>query len=713
MVDNPPLAIAPAGVQDVRGVRLRVTAIIPAYNSEETIERALNSALAQTYRPLEILVIDDCSRDSTAQIVETYAERGVKLLRLCEQQGASGARNAGIHAASGDLIAFLNSDNEWLPSKLDKQVALVASDENYVFVSCASRHISPEGEDLGDLYQGRRPVIGPDCWKSLLASNTIATPSVLVWRRHLVDLGGFNQRLKNCEDQDMWIRLAARGSVGYVDESLVRVHSRANSLSSNLGVALLRVALDVVERNIAEQRSRLSVAEIRRILGQRLEWLGRAECNDNYIRGLPVILKSAVMGYRPLQTGLFLVSASPPARWLKERVRARNRSAVARNGAAAAGAETFTGPVDRAVRHPMLPVNEADIVRFLPDDRPRLVVIVDAEEEFDWRQPISRHNFSVQTMAAQVHAQQIYRRFGVIPSYAVDYPIVMHEGGYRPMMEMLQAGTCELGAQLHTWVTPPHEEEVCEENSYAGNLSGDLELRKLETLVDAIERRFGIRSPLYRAGRYGTGKNTAAILERLGFDIDCSVVPGASRGSPHAPDYSGGTPHPYWLRANRPILELPVTVATVGLARRFGEDFYLKITSDTAIRFRLPGIMARTGLLNRIRLSPEGNPLEESKHLTRCLVADGHRFFAVSYHSPSLVPGNTPYVRNRNDLARFLAWIEGYLEFFFDEMGGIADTPRGIHAWALAHSALAAAQPSAALAAKDAAGREVSAPHAR
>jgi glycosyltransferase involved in cell wall biosynthesis len=670
---------------EMSGARPFVTAVIPAFNSEETIGRALESVLGQTYSPIEILVVDDCSSDGTARIVQTYAERGVKLMRLPRRRGASGARNAGIAAAQGELIAFLDSDDAWLPLKLEKQVALISSNSEYIFVSCAARQFSPADRDLGDVYRGRRPVAGVECWKSLLACNTIATPSVLVWRKHLTELGGFEESLQVCEDQDMWIRLACRGSVGYIDEWLVEVHSRANSLSSNLGVGRLRVALDVVEHHLAIQRSRLSAAEVRRIRAQRLEWIGRAECNANYTKGVPVVLRSLLMGFRPFQTILFLVSASPPARRLKERIYPRIRLNKWQRGMPIGQGSPTPGATAKAF-HPMLPENDSAVVRFPSAERPRLVVVVDAEEEFNWNAPLSRENRSVSTMAAQIRAHEIYRRFGVTPTYAVDYPVVAQEAGYGAVMGLLQAGECEVGAQLHPWVTPPFEEIVSEETSYPGNLSRSLEFRKLATLTEAIDRRFGIKPRLYRAGRYGAGVNTAGILDVLGYDTDCSVVPGISRWSSHAPDYSGGCAHPYWLHTDRAVLELPVTVAAVGVARHLGEEFYRKMHSDTGMRFRLPGLMARTGLLNRIRLSPEGSTLQEARHLTRCLVARGYRFFSISYHSPSLEPGHTPYVRNRQDLEKFLAWIEQYLEFFFGELNGLPETTSGAYSWARLNS---------------------------
>jgi glycosyltransferase involved in cell wall biosynthesis len=671
--------------ENIRMTSPLVSVVMPAHNSAETISRALASALTQTYRPLEIIVVDDCSTDTTAAIVKTYEARGVRLVSLDQRQGASGARNAGVRAAAGELVAFLDSDDEWLPTKTEKQVSLICQSDQLVFVSCAASLISGEGADLGDLYRGRRPSPGPDCWKSLLACNTVATPSVVVWRQHLIELGGFNRQYKICEDQDMWIRLASRGSVGFVDESLVRVHSRVDSLSS--AGHSPRVVLDVIESNMTAQRSRLTSEEIRAIRGERLEWLGRTEYNKGFLRGLPLILKSMQLGYKPLRSIAFLVSASPPARWIKRKLRTRERASGAMPRSCEAGANVKSGRIDaNLVQHPMLPSDDGAVVRHPPHHRPRLIVIVDAEEEYDWRLPLSRSDFSVRSMAAQVRAQRIYERFGVIPTYALDYPIVVQPEAYRPVAEMLESGTCEIGAQLHAWVTPPHEEQVSERNSYAGNLPDDLERRKLEVLVEAIERRFHVRPRLYRAGRYGTGDRTCSYLDRLGFDVDCSVVPGGYWPSPHAPDYLGGTARPYWLPTRRPVLEIPATVGNVGLLRHRSDDFYRRVRSGLPGRLYAPAFLVRTGLHNRVRLSPEGNTLEESKQLTRRLIADGYRVFAISYHSSSLEPGNTPYVRTQADLDRFLRWIERYIEFFLDEMDGVPDTPGGVYAWALANS---------------------------
>jgi hypothetical protein len=96
--------------------------------------------------------------------------------------------------------------------------------------------------------------------------------------------------------------------------------------------------------------------------------------------------------------------------------------------------------------------------------------------------------------------------------------------------------------------------------------------------------------------------------------------------------------------------------------------------------------MARLRLLDRIRLSPEGMTLVEAKRLTRFLLAHGQKVFVVSYHTPSLGIGHTPYVRNETDLTNFLGWLEGYFDFFFGEVGGEASTPATVRQIALRSS---------------------------
>src|SRR3954447_8897346 len=172
---------------------------------------------------------------------------------------------------------------------------------------------------------------------------------------------------------------------------------------------------------------------------------------------------------------------------------------------------------------PLIPVR-----RLLPapqDAQPTLVVVVDTEEEFDWNAPFDPASTSVENIAHQHLAQEAFDAHGVVPTYVMDYPVANTAASVAVLKPLLEAGRCEIGAHLHPWVNPPAEEEVSTFHSYGCNLPGDLMERKLRVLTDAIASSFGQRPIVYKAGRYGIGADTPAILRRLGYRADTSVVP--------------------------------------------------------------------------------------------------------------------------------------------------------------------------------------------
>jgi glycosyltransferase involved in cell wall biosynthesis len=292
--------------------------VIPAYNSAATISRALSSTMAQTHLPDEIIVVDDGSTDNTRSIVSEWSCDRVKLISTQARRGAGGARNVGVAAASGDVVAFLDSDDEWLPAKLEKQLELLQSDNRLSFVACAANSISPDGVDLGDTYGQDSIAVGSEAWKALLACNFIATPAVIVWRDHLQAIGGFDESMKIAEDQDAWIKLALAGSLGYVPDTLVRVHLRDDSLSSWSLDDLLTYTLPMIERHLARQRNRLADADIQRILGERLNRFGRvAYVRGDFARGAHLIARSIMLGHEPVESMLYLLRAAPPLMWMK------------------------------------------------------------------------------------------------------------------------------------------------------------------------------------------------------------------------------------------------------------------------------------------------------------------------------------------------------------------------------------------------------------
>jgi hypothetical protein len=307
-----------------------------------------------------------------------------------------------------------------------------------------------------------------------------------------------------------------------------------------------------------------------------------------------------------------------------------------------------------------------------PGQRPVLLVIVDTEGEFAWDQPFNRSAIGTTSIARQplMHAR-VFDKFGIIPTYMVDWPVATTPAAVATLRRLLDAGRCEIGAHLHPWVSPPYEEALSDFNSYGGNLPRQLEYDKLRLLTETIVDAFGKQPLAFKAGRYGLGPHTAESIASLGYDVDASVVPYSAFTADGGPDFRAFDEHPYWFQAGkRELLELPVTTGYCGWLRRFGQRLYDVAQGPWARRARLGGVLARSRALERVRLSPEVASGAEMRRLTDALLAGGCQVFSLTYHSPSLMPGHTPYVRSEADLERLIATVHDYCAWFRDEVGG-------------------------------------------
>ena len=171
-------------------------------------------------------------------------------------------------------------------------------------------------------------------------------------------------------------------------------------------------------------------------------------------------------------------------------------------------------------------------------------------------------------------------------------------------------------------------------------------------------------------------------MAEFGYEIDVSVVPGTDLSRKFGPDFSHCGARPYWFGTAPVLLEIPLSIGYTGLLARSGATAYVLTMNERLKALHVPGVLAHLGLVERITLTPEGISFAEQRRLTRALFRNGHRVFSFTYHSPSLAPGNTPYVRSEADLRAFLRRIEQYLDFFMGELGGHAATPFEIKALA-------------------------------
>lgn len=315
----------------------------------------------------------------------------------------------------------------------------------------------------------------------------------------------------------------------------------------------------------------------------------------------------------------------------------------------------------------------ADRLASAQPQRPTLMVIVDTEEEFDWNAPFSRLATSVTAMRHIDRTQRLCDSAGLAPTYVIDYPVATQREGYELIAAWAHEGRCEIGAHLHPWVNPPYDEALSGPNSFTCNLPGSLQRAKILELCDAVHSNTKVTPRVFKAGRYGIGREAIASFDELGLTVDASVNPQMDFSDESGPDFTGFDSRPFWIDGERQILEVPCTHGFIGWAR--GQGTWLRAAAESLKGLRAPGILSRTGTLNRVMLSPEGNTLSEMVALTRALRADGLNVFSLTFHSPSVVAGHTPYVRTESDLSTFLNCIERYFEFFFGELGGLPSTP--------------------------------------
>ena len=267
----------------------------------------MDSIHAQTYRHWEAIVVDDASSDGTAALVASDTDPRLRLLRRMRRGGPAAARNDGVAASRGELVALLDADDEWLPEKLALQVAAIARDPAASLVVCDMRAVHEDRSEGPTVFARQPPTEGETAWRELLASSFIGTSSVLT-RRALVDAtGGFDPALAVGEDQDFFIKLALLGKVVALRQSLAVYHYRAASYSSAHAAEQAVHVLGMVRRHLEAQRHRLTGAERRRILARRYARLGRnLVAAGEAGRGAGLILGAALRGSAPRENFLAL-----------------------------------------------------------------------------------------------------------------------------------------------------------------------------------------------------------------------------------------------------------------------------------------------------------------------------------------------------------------------------------------------------------------------
>lgn len=214
----------------------QISVIVPTFNRPAALRRALESVLRQTYGAVELVVVDDASPDQIDDVVGTLAAPRLRVLRHPYRRGAAAARNTGLQAARGELIAFLDDDDEWVPEKLERQQALLAhAPQRLGLIYCGHEEIS---ERSGATVLTRTPAAAPLSFVDFLRSTSFGA-SVPLIRRHCFDaVGGFDESLPATQDQDMWLRISRDFDCAFVRDVLVRCHMHGAQITNDLKAKL-------------------------------------------------------------------------------------------------------------------------------------------------------------------------------------------------------------------------------------------------------------------------------------------------------------------------------------------------------------------------------------------------------------------------------------------------------------------------------------------
>ncbi|MGA1980071.1 MAG: glycosyltransferase [Sedimentisphaerales bacterium] len=259
-----------------------VSIIIPTYNRSRLIARAVKSVLNQTYQNFELIIVDDGSTDDTREIVAGFNDKRIRYVRHEENKGEAAARNTGIKVARGGYIAYQDSDDEWFPEKLARQMELL-------------ENASPQ---VGVIYTGfwkmenLRKTYIPFSWvnqkngdihRELLKGNFIGSPVVLIKKDCFNRVGLFDERLRNLVDWEMWIRISKLYHFRCVDEPLVIAHYGSDNVSDNSDslIDALELILEKNRDEFKEEKRLLAGHWIN--IGKLLVAKGRVEKGRQYI----------------------------------------------------------------------------------------------------------------------------------------------------------------------------------------------------------------------------------------------------------------------------------------------------------------------------------------------------------------------------------------------------------------------------------------------
>jgi len=258
-----------------------VSVVIPTYNRAHLIGKAIQSVFNQSYQDFEIIIIDDGSTDNTEEIIKGYKDKRINYIKHERNQGISAARNIGIKKARGEYIAFLDSDDEWLPEKLDKQIKVFQNEPPEVGVVCSwSFKINEKGNYIGKVCLPKKEGY---MYKDLLSSNNLSVPTLLIRKECFEKVGLFDNLLNGQEDWDMWIRIAKYYRFVLIKAPLAKRRIHSKQISNDLERKIITAHRILLKYSDELKKSRSIYSKHYFYIGNRLCHMGKIKEGQRYL----------------------------------------------------------------------------------------------------------------------------------------------------------------------------------------------------------------------------------------------------------------------------------------------------------------------------------------------------------------------------------------------------------------------------------------------
>jgi hypothetical protein len=295
------------------------------------------------------------------------------------------------------------------------------------------------------------------------------------------------------------------------------------------------------------------------------------------------------------------------------------------------------------------------------DRMPIVTVSIDTEED-DWGR-YDEIRPSTKNILLLPELQDLFDRWGVRATYFVNRPPLVNPAAAAVVASLAQRDDLEIGGHCHPWNTPPIEYDA---PSMMSALTFEQNLAKVREVTERIRSELDVRPASFRCGRWALGPTVSRALHEAGYTVDSSVTPLLDWTAAGGPDFTEAPRRPYRFAPHSPLrpapdgsmVEVPATVGFLRGDQVRQASFRRRLAAGPLRRLRLLGLLDRVGVLQRRRLSPEGATAEEMVRLTEALAATGEPVIGITFHSCTLLPGATPYVRSEVERVGFLRRLD-------------------------------------------------------